>query len=246
MALTDSIVAYWKLDAASGNESDSHGSNTLTVVGTVGSAAGKIGNARTNDGTGGNDLGRADNADLSTGDIDFTLQAWVYLNAKAATQILAGKWAGGEGNFEYLLWYDNTGDRWMFSVTPDGAAASLVSVTADNFGSPPTATWHLLHAWHDAAGNQLGVTVNAGTANTASHSTGVFDGASDFMLLSDGVSGLDGRADEAALWKRVLSATERSELYNGGAGLTYPFVPAVAAFVNRQPPMRRRPRVLAY
>ena len=33
----------------------------------------------------------------------------------------------------------------------------------------------------------------------------------------------DGRIDELALWKKVLSAPERAEYFNGGNGTTYPF-----------------------
>jgi hypothetical protein len=33
----------------------------------------------------------------------------------------------------------------------------------------------------------------------------------------------DGRIDEVGIWKRVLTAAERTQLYNGGLGYTYPF-----------------------
>ncbi len=41
MALTDSLVAMWRLEESSGNRSDSQGSNTLTDTNTVGSGTGK-------------------------------------------------------------------------------------------------------------------------------------------------------------------------------------------------------------
>lgn len=34
----------------------------------------------------------------------------------------------------------------------------------------------------------------------------------------------DGRLDGIGIWKRVLTAQERTELYHGGVGLQYPFV----------------------
>ena len=40
------LVSYWKLDEASGNALDAHGTNTLTDSNTVTSAAGKIGDSR--------------------------------------------------------------------------------------------------------------------------------------------------------------------------------------------------------
>lgn len=38
-----------------------------------------------------------------------------------------------------------------------------------------------------------------------------------------GIQIADGQGDEVGVWNRALSSTEVSELYNGGAGLTYPF-----------------------
>ena len=34
---------------------------------------------------------------------------------------------------------------------------------------------------------------------------------------------LDGSVDELGLWNRVLTSGEMTNLWNGGAGLTYPF-----------------------
>ena len=34
---------------------------------------------------------------------------------------------------------------------------------------------------------------------------------------------LAGSIDEAGIWSRALSGTEITELYNAGAGITYPF-----------------------
>ena len=43
MALTDSIVAYWKLEEASGSRADVVGGNTLTDNNTVTGNPGKLG-----------------------------------------------------------------------------------------------------------------------------------------------------------------------------------------------------------
>src|SRR5206468_1328963 len=34
---------------------------------------------------------------------------------------------------------------------------------------------------------------------------------------------LDGRLDGVGFWKRVLTANERADLFNGGVGVEYPF-----------------------
>ena len=52
---------------------------------------------------------------------------------------------------------------------------------------------------------------------------------------------MKGRIDEVGFWKRVLTSSERSLLYNGGVGLTYPFsgapTPTRTPTVVAQPPL---------
>lgn len=224
MALLDNLISYWALDESSGDRADSHGSNTLTDNGPVGSATGKLGLAASFSGITNYSLSRADNASLSTGDIDFTAQAWVYFTTKTNYHVFAHKgWeTGGSSNKEWVLWYDQGADRFVFSVAKSGADTS---VTAGNFGAPSINTWYLLHGWHDSINNQIGISVNAGTANTTTHTTGVNDGASNFEVGASSVQALwlSGRVDEVGFWKRVLSSQDRTDLYNSGAGLAYPF-----------------------
>lgn len=227
MALSDNLIAYWPLDEASGSAIDAHGSNDLTETsGTIASATGKVGNCRDFEADDTECFTIADNADLSMGDIDFTLQAWVNLESKSNNSTLIGKWNFSSSLREYTLFYIAGSDRFEFRVTSDGATS--VIVTANTFGSPSTGTWYLIHAWHDATGNLIGISVNAGTADTTSHSGGVLNGASDFNLgalesPSDG-NALDGLLDEVAIWKRVLSGAERTELYNSGSGRDYAYI----------------------
>lgn len=46
------------------------------------------------------------------------------------------------------------------------------------------------------------------------------------VWVSDSLKQFDGRKDEIGIWDRELTATEVTQLYNGGAGLAYPLVPA--------------------
>jgi hypothetical protein len=53
----------------------------------------------------------------------------------------------------------------------------------------------------------------------------VFDGSAAFGLgrNEDSLAWLDGRLDSVSIWKRMLTAAERTQLYNSGNGLDYPF-----------------------
>lgn len=224
MALTDSLISYWKLDEASGNALDAHSTNDLTETsGTIASATGKISNCRDFEDGDSEYFVRSDNAALSTGDIDFTIQAWVNFEALAGYRTIISKSASGT-TFEYHLDYSQPDNRIRFFVESSGATYGIV--LANTLGAPSTATWYHIIAWHDATANTVNISVNNGTADSTSHSAGVRDGSGSFYMGGDaGVSlgSHDGLIDEVGFWKRVLTSGERTSLYNAGSGLAYPF-----------------------
>jgi hypothetical protein len=86
-------------------------------------------------------------------------------------------------------------------------------------------TWYFFVAWHDAAANTINLSVNDNAAASAAHSTGVHSGTAALNLgrNEEGLTYLDGRLDSISIWKRLLTSTERTQLYNSGNGLDYPF-----------------------
>lgn len=224
--LLTGLVSYWKLDEASGSAVDSHGSNTLTDVNTVGTATGKVGNARLFVPANAECLSIADNASLSMGaEQDWTLAAWVYFNGLGNNPIIAGKYAGLGNNREYAIWYYSDQSRLGVIVSPDGDWPQQAILNANSQGAISTAFWYLLVGWHDATANTLNVQVNGGTVDSMAYSLGIYDGTAPFVLgaLGGDSQFFDGRIDEVGLWKRVLTSTERSQLWNSSLGRTYPF-----------------------
>lgn len=234
MSLLDSLVSYWKLEEASGTRSDSHSTNHLADINTVTSNPGKLGTAGQFTAASLEYLSVADNAALSTGDIDFTIAAWVYLDSKTTQRPIAGKWASGE--YEYLLAYHQSNDRFNLFASPDGSA--VAGVAANNLGSPALATWYYVVGSHSATDNALYIWVNNGLPNATAHTAGVRDGAQAFEVgrNADGTY-MDGRIDGLGFWKRVLTPEDRILLYAGGAGFEYPFGSLLI-------PNLRTPRVL--
>jgi Concanavalin A-like lectin/glucanases superfamily len=227
MPLTDSLISYWKLDESSGDALDAHGTNDLTDNNTVGSASGKINGARDFEAANGEYFSRADNAGLSTGDIDFTFAAWVNAESLSGFPVVANKgWAGSGGGREWILYYRTDASRFRFAVENETA-----EVDANTLGAASTGTWYHVVCWHDSVNNQIGIAVNGGSADTAAYSGGVTDAAGDFRIGASPTQSLywDGLIDEAGFWKRVLSSAERLVLYNGGSGLAYPFATGAAA-----------------
>lgn len=223
MALTDNLAAYWPLNEASGSALDAHGSNDLTETsGTIAATTGKITGARDFEAGDTEYFEIADNADVSTGDVDFTITAWVRAESKDGNMVIVGKDTNTSGNREYNLFYRGT-DRFSFEVF--SATDSGTVLDASSFGSPSTGTWYFVVAWYDATANTMNIQVNNGTVNSTSKSTLQASGSSVFRIgarnFSGGEAYWDGLICEVGLWKRVLTSDERTELYNSGNGLSY-------------------------
>ena len=226
MALTDNLISFWKLGEVSGTRFDSVGSNDLTDNNTVTQAAGKIGDAAQFTKANSESLTHVDNASLSTGDIDFSFAMWVYLDSKNTQQQYVCKYAGG-GQVEYTLFYASSLDRFRWVVSHNGSTEA--GITADTFGAVSINTWYFLACWHDSIANTINISVNDGGVDSLAHSLGVFDSTATLqvgaILPAAPINFVDGRMDAIGFWKKVLPANERTELYNSGDGLEYPFTP---------------------
>lgn len=122
---------------------------------------------------------------------------------------------------EHWLFVD-TDNKVTFNVSSSGTAFNG-TVKADSFGALGTATWYNTVAWLNGSNNQLGISVNL-SVNTASYTNGIITASAPFTVgaISNGAGYFyDGRIDEVGYWKRALTATDRTNLYNSGTGNTY-------------------------
>lgn len=242
MALLDNLISYWSLEEASGSRADATATgNTLTDNFTVTQQTGKIANCAQLTAANSEYLSRADNASLSTGNIDFSVAAWVYLDS-IVNGTIASKWVITGNQREYLLFYNNTdhapNNRFSLLVSATGTS-TIGIVDATSFGAASTATWYFVVAWHDSVADTINICVNDGTVNSVAHTTGVFDGTGAFDIGR--IANLyfwNGRIDEVAFAKRVWTAAEITWMYNGGAGRSYADWLAFDAAVGH-PTMRR-------
>lgn len=233
MAIVDNLVAYWKLDEASGSRADTVGSNTLTDNNSVGQNTGKISNCAQFNAASSRYLSIADNTAISMGDVDCTFMVWVYFDNKTASingQRFFSKDDNGT-NREYLVGYENTANKFTIIVWGSSSGGNFKQVYATSFGAPSNSTWYCIFAWHDATANTVNISVNNGTTDSTAHTTGIYDGAAALQIggYNSTAQFMDGRLDEMGIWKRVLTSGERTALYNGGSGLAYPFSSAGSA-----------------
>ncbi len=226
MALTDSLISFWKLEEASGNRADEVGGNTLADVNTVTQAAGIVGNASLHALAGVEYLSIGDNAALSTGDIDFTISYWIYFISLTATQQIITKWNSTGNDREYACNYDgDPNNRFQLVVDSAGDGVTSSTIVANSFGAPPSGQWIHVVCWHDSVANTINIRINNGATDSGAHSAGLSDQAADFRIgaLGDASGPIDARMDAVGFWKKVLSEAEHNQLQNGGFGVEHPF-----------------------
>lgn len=210
-AYASSVSAYWPLYESSGTRTDrTANSNDLADNNTVLGGTGKIGNASDFEFDNDEFLDISDNTSLSTGDIDFTLSGIV--NAESwggGNSWVLSKRDGSQNEYQILRIASSTNfELWVW----DSTASANVGST-----SPSLSTWYHLFAWHDSTGDELGIQVDKGTPDNLSHSTGVNDSDSDFVIGArpGGLSPhWDGLIQHVWLDKRVWSSAHRAQEYD--------------------------------
>ncbi|MBI2659638.1 hypothetical protein HYX07_00575, partial [Candidatus Woesearchaeota archaeon] len=223
--LSRNLIAYWNFNEISGNRADSAGTNTLVDQNTVTFNPGVQGNAAQFTAANSETLNISDNTDISTGDIDFTLAAWFYLDSYTGNSgfIFSRREAGEAG--EYIMDQHDGAGTYAFKVygSDGGTIGSSISSTKANIGQ-----WYLAIGWHDSVNNEVGISIRPYNGSETVN-TGATIGAVADSILPLTIGGMrtgnyfNGRIDEAAFWKRVLTAQDRADLFNYGQGITYPF-----------------------
>lgn len=224
-SLLTSLVSYWKLDEASTGvapvtriDSVTSTGNDLTDNNTTASGVGIIGNCLAPIKLNAETLSRADNASLRIGAGDGTFSFWLQINVLGAFQGILSKDDGG-ANREYGFYTDASNVLQWFVNTASG-----IQTRSSTAGALAINTWYFVVGWHDFTAHTISIQVNDGAINTLGvNAGGVLTSTATFILAAEAATRFDGLIDEVGFWKRVLTAAERTSLYNGGAGLSYPF-----------------------
>ena len=216
--LLDNLVSWWALD---GNGNDSHGTNTLTANGSPTYTTGKVGQAASLVAASSQYFSRASNSTLQTGNINWAICAWVKLASKPAADMHIASKFGITANREFLLRW-TVSDRFQIVWFRD-AAGTATSLSASSFAAPTIGVWYFVQAWHDLTAGTLNICINNGTVDSVA-CIGGNAATGDFTIgaRADVAAFWDGQLDNVAIWKRLLTTTEKTELYNAGAGIAYP------------------------
>lgn len=220
MAVSDGLVAFFELEEASGIRYDSYGSNHLTDNNTVTQTTGKFGNAAQFTHANSEYLSIAHNSNFAiTG--SFTIAGWFSFATVGVSYAVLGKW-DSSGNFSYLI--DQASSKFRFTVSGDGTSSSIAQ-PANAFGTVSINTLYFVVAWFDVSTGKASISVNDVSDTSALTVGSVFAGTSNFIIGAQGnniaSSALGGVADHVGYWNRLLTSTERTYLYNSGAGRAY-------------------------
>ena len=212
--LLTKLVSYFKLE----DVNDFYGTNHLTNFNAATFQAGKVNNGAKFNGTT-QYLLRA-NA-LSAATTNISMFGWVYIPTTSEKGIFwhNGKNAAGSGYNGYSLGVGNT--------NADTLGNNLIGLADGvawfNFAKAIGAGWHFVGMTRDAT-TWRGYVDNVVSATTFTNNPVI--PTLDFMIGVDApADGAGARywkdmVDELGFWTKVLSAQERTDLYNGGAGQT--------------------------
>jgi hypothetical protein len=212
------LISWWSLNETSGTRYDSHSSNNLSDINTVGYATGKKSNAASMNIAIPEYLSKSDNAELSTGDIDFSLCFWLKTSGTPASyaSIVQKRATTPSNNREWHSWL-NSGRQVVFAIY-NSAGSSVGQV---NSGVLSLNTWYLVYLEHNKTTNQIKIRINATTDYTAGTSGVVSDSTAAFRIGGDNTQSLVLTVDELSFMKKLLSNDEISWMYNSGNGRAY-------------------------
>ena len=224
-SLTNNLLAYWKLDEASGTRFDSFSNlnlnqinDPLSVVGIRNQAANLV---RAN-----SQIFYIHTASLSVAGSSFTVSSWVYLASTSG--VTETRYIVRQNNTvsqpAWDMYIDETDMRPVFEVLTDGAAVYR-DVKANSAAALLVGSWYNIIGWL-SDGLHIGISVNlsvntalwVGAATNSGLKTFTIGGQSNGATIT---SNIDSRVDEVSLWNRGLSLTERQQLYASGSGNTY-------------------------
>lgn len=205
------------MDESTGNRVDSIGTNTLTNSFAAADVSGVINGAVKFLGDGGH-LIISDNTSVRVSS-DFTFSLWVNMLSNSNVGTILAKAQQDFAAFDYLIWNTGTSGAsggFQFSVLGSPSGISLFTGT-----TPTTGVWYHLVCWYDSSDGKLRIRVNDTTTYVSSASlSSLTQSANPFTIgsLDFGVYPSNCIVDEVGFWKRVLTPTEITLLYNGGVG----------------------------
>jgi hypothetical protein len=218
------LIAYWKLD---NNLLDSHSIHNGTAT-SISYATGISGNGINFTGaTQKADFGSSTDFEFSDGvstDYPFSISYWIKYSSFGAFNIVCRKENGG-----FMSYTSNTGSEIRFIISKDsGFSGYILTETASVI---TTGIWYNIIHTYDGSKTVAGMKtyINGALVSATDLSSGVYTcmnntGNSNLWLTGSSFGSVANHiTDEFAIWNRVLTPLEITNIYNSGSGKFYPF-----------------------
>ncbi|MBE3086930.1 MAG: LamG domain-containing protein [Bacteroidetes bacterium] len=213
-SLLTGLLAYWKLDEASGNVADSANSHTGTATALTYSQAGSGGN-----GTGVSFNGTTSKivvgAPLVTPTAAVSISFWIKTTSAANTRLYYTH-AANEG----IIIYYNGG--WLSVLFGNGTTESEIELGGSTIANN---AWHLIVIDWDGTNMHSWVDDTLRTAATAWTGPILYTDVTNLTIGDNdyGSGFFTGILNDIGVWNRALTSDERTALYAAGSGITHPF-----------------------
>ncbi len=206
-------TSFWTFNQTTGDVTDSVGINNGTNSGATRGVIGIINNSFEFDNSNDEMVNVSDDPSL-----DFTntlsINVWVNITPSIGLGIIQkGALTGDTG--AYSIFTTGAGLPLFRLNNADGSVTGTVDVE--------DSTWHMITATYDRDASNMSIYVDGVIDGSTTYSTVVSTNA-DQLFLGCGFdfnNCFEGRLDEIGLWNRVLTQTEITDLWNGGAGISF-------------------------
>ena len=175
------------------------------------------------DPTGGKYVSRASDALTTIGNNTHTWCAWCKVGSINQTQIILAKDNATLSTREYSLYLTSINHFRYFMAN---GGATIVADANNTNVTAAAGNWYMVCGWFDAAAGIIYCDVNAANVFSANKTANPVSNNVAFVVGNDDrhTYGFTGPIQRVGIWNRVLTADERSYLYNGGRGRNYPFI----------------------
>ena len=147
------------------------------------------------------------------GQTSFTTAGWIKFNSVSGSIGIWGKGNSGNASYTQQEWMLYIEGNYIYWVLSDGTHATVLNSNTYT----ATGQWYFIVAGYDAVSGKAFIQINNGTEQSTT-SLGPTDRGNGFTIGRTFDHFLSGLVQSVGVWDRVLTASERTALYNGGSG----------------------------
>jgi len=212
--LLNGLIAYYKLDEASGTVVDSKNAYNSSAVSATYGTTGKLGTAIAFTTTSSRITLAEQTAWTITRTNSYTISMWLYFTNVSSTSY-------------FNLFGDYNG--WCLYIKPDSPPGYRFSWWVTGTPSESTTQTISINTWYHLvfvkSGSNITYYLNNSSIATPTEDTGYTTKDPAAVYIGGDAEGeyFPGRIDELAFYRRAFSSAGVDSLYNSGSGRTYPF-----------------------